>query len=84
MWNIIGNSVERNDLTGNAFEWLLGEHNANCIRLLGENIAGQGYWVSQNQLSIISLQEAEFVWNNELYIILLQVWAVARRTRMVG
>ena len=49
-------SVKRSDVTRNTFEWLRWKWHyvkspspvLHCIRLLGENIAGQGYWVSQN------------------------------------
>ena len=49
--------MKRSDVTRNRFEWQLGENNAiyktpspilYCISFLGENIGGQGYWVSQN------------------------------------
>ena len=49
--DIPSNFVKRSDVTGNHFEWSMSlSLIPYCIRLLGENIADQGYSVSQNSI----------------------------------
>ena len=65
------NSVKRSDVTGHRFEWqLVGI--LHCINQLGENIGGQGYWVSHNILKDhwydVTCQIMEYIVSNRSYI----------------